>query len=179
MFFGFSLLEWKFPHFSLKTSADHKEHALKAEGKKPQTFFLPSNHDYSWKTLLLTAKAEQRSPSPFLSYQKFANLLSRPLENVLNPCVPGFCEKQPSTPKTSKLPVALPVHGSTDQIQLKNTEWTRYTHLTQPAHSGGNHKWSPGGKLRSGADPFHLPARVAHVWGSGKHSPPSTAPKKR
>lgn len=38
----------------------------------------------------MAAEAEQRCQSPFLSYQKFANLLSRPLENSFNPCIPGF-----------------------------------------------------------------------------------------
>lgn len=40
--------------FSLKTSADHMEHALKAEGKKKTNIFSPFKSClYSWKTLLL------------------------------------------------------------------------------------------------------------------------------
>lgn len=51
-----------------------------------------------------------------------------------------------------------------DKNQLKSTEWIRDAHLTQPLCSGGNHKCSPGGKLRSDDDLFHLPAcNVPHV----------------
>lgn len=48
MLFGFSRFAMKVStFFPLRTSADHKEHPLKAEGgKKSQTIFLPSNHDF-------------------------------------------------------------------------------------------------------------------------------------
>lgn len=110
MFSCFSLLEWKFPHFfPLKTSADYKEHVLKAEGKNPKhkPLFPPSNRDFIhekhhfWQQRL-------NKDLQLLSYptKKSANLLSRPLENLFNPCVPWVSVKSNSplnSPKPSKV----------------------------------------------------------------------------
>lgn len=125
--------------FTLKTSADYKEHVLKAEGKTPKhkPLFLPLNHDFIhekhhfWQQRL-------NKDLWLLSYptKKSAELLSRPLENLFNPCVPRVSVKSSSPhqlPKTQQRiwPAAFPLHGPTDQNQLKSTTWSRGAHWTQ------------------------------------------------
>lgn len=75
MFSCFSLLEWKFPHFFLPSKLQliikSMSWRLKEETQNINHTFSPFKLQlYSWKTSLLTAEPEQRSPTPFLSYQK-------------------------------------------------------------------------------------------------------------
>lgn len=55
-----------------------------------------------------------------LSYptKKFANLLSRPLENLFNSCVPGFCKKNPPQKPENYLMWCISLWGSTDKHRL-------------------------------------------------------------
>lgn len=88
--------------FPLKTSADHIEHALKVEGKK-KYFFLPSNHvfihekHYFWQQRLNKDFQVLSHPTRNL------RIAFQTTENLLNACIPGFCEKHPSAPKASQL----------------------------------------------------------------------------